>query len=463
MSKIKKIKKRDGSIQKFDPQKIAKAIWSAAQAVGGTNKDLAKDLTEKIVKKLENKTDKGEIPTVETVQDIVEKQLVEHGHYKTAKAYILYRFQHTQLREFDETLSNTSLIDNYIREKDWRVKENSNMSYSLQGLNVHIADKVVKKYWLEKIYPPEVRKEHNNSFLHIHDLGTLGTYSFFGKETLIVKIDDKTKLTSFEELYNDISCKEKVLNKEDNAFAKYPKGLKVLDRGGWTKVSRLVKKKKQKDLHFIKSEQGRSVVVTNNHPFIVKQDKKSKEKEIDAQLVEEKNHLISSHNVFSLLDKENLFSKNHIYIAKELFENDYEDFFLENFPVKDFIDQRNGSLKVDGNVSTSNNANSLDNKLKLNEKLGYLVGIFIAEGNYDSDRLTIPNNNKNIIEKVSRACSSLGVRCYVKDKKSGGKVISINSSTLKLVFKEIFKIKSLSRSKNLPQNILDYNIDFIKN
>src|SRR6056297_1145598 len=176
METIKKIKKRDGSIQKFDPQKITKAIWSAAQAVGGTNRDLAKDLTKKIVQILEDKTDKGEIPTVETVQDIVESRLVESGHYKTAKAYILYRSQHNRLREFDGALSDTSLIDNYIKEKDWRVKENSNMSYSLQGLNVHIADKVVKKYWLEKIYPPEIRKEHNNNFLHIHDLGTLGTY-----------------------------------------------------------------------------------------------------------------------------------------------------------------------------------------------------------------------------------------------------------------------------------------------
>ncbi len=176
METIKKIKKRDGSIQKFDPQKITKAIWSAAQAVGGTNKDLAKDLTKKVIQRLKNKTDKGQIPTVETVQDIVESRLVESGHYKTAKAYILYRSQHNRLREFDGALSDTSLIDNYIKEKDWRVKENSNMSYSLQGLNVHIADKVVKKYWLEKIYPPEVRKEHNNNFLHIHDLGTLGVY-----------------------------------------------------------------------------------------------------------------------------------------------------------------------------------------------------------------------------------------------------------------------------------------------
>ncbi len=462
MSKIKKIKKRDGSIQKFDPQKITKAIWSAAQAVGGTNRDLSKDLTKEIVQILEDKTDKGEIPTVETVQDIVEKQLVEHGHYKTAKAYILYRFQHTQLREFDETLSDTSLIDNYIREKDWRVKENSNMSYSLQGLNVHIADKVVKKYWLEKIYPPEIRKEHNNSFLHIHDLGTLGTYSFFGKETIVAKVNKTIKLLSFEQLYKELSCKEKVLNKKDKAYAKYPENLKVLDKNGWTNVSRLVRKKKEKDVNFIKSEQGRSVIVTNNHPFIVKDKKDGKEKEIKAGSVNEKDHFISSHNIPSLLEKEKLFNKKSIYIAEELFNNDYKDFFLGNFKVENFINEQGGSLRSKDSISTSNNANSLDNKLELSQDLGYLIGIFIAEGNYDSHRLTITNNNKKIIKKIVNVCSGLGVRSYVREKKSKGKAVTINSSTLKLVFEKIFKIKPLSRNKNIPFKILEYNKDFLK-
>lgn len=174
--KFDKIKKRDGSFQEFRQGKITQAIWQAAQAVGGTNKDLSKKISDKAMGRLEDKIEDGETPTVETVQDIVEKTLVEEGHYKTAKAYILYRSQHAELRKFNELLRDVSLIENYIKENDWKVKENSNMSYSLQGLNVHITDKIISKYWLEKVYPKEVREKHNNNFLHIHDLGSLAPY-----------------------------------------------------------------------------------------------------------------------------------------------------------------------------------------------------------------------------------------------------------------------------------------------
>lgn len=171
-----KVRKRDGSLQDFNQEKITEAIWQAAQAVGGTNRDLSKKISNKAVERLKNKLDEDETPSVETIQDIVEKTLVEEGHYKTAKAYILYRSQHAELRKFHELLRDTSIIENYIKENDWRVKENSNMSYSLQGLNVHITDKIISKYWLEKIYPREVREQHNNSFFHIHDLGSLAPY-----------------------------------------------------------------------------------------------------------------------------------------------------------------------------------------------------------------------------------------------------------------------------------------------
>ncbi|MDY6788596.1 MAG: ribonucleoside triphosphate reductase [Candidatus Nanohaloarchaea archaeon] len=172
---FKRIEKRDGGFEQFKQEKITQAIWNAAQAVGGTNQDLARQISDDVVEFLEQKLVTG-TPHVEQVQDAVEKMLVEKGHYKTAKAYILYRDQHRELREFYELLQDHSLVENYIKENDWRVKENSNMTYSLQGLNNHITDKMVAKYWLEKIYPPEVRKEHNEGRFHIHDLGTLGPY-----------------------------------------------------------------------------------------------------------------------------------------------------------------------------------------------------------------------------------------------------------------------------------------------
>lgn len=170
------IRKRDGRIAPFDQNKIADAIWAAVQAVGGKNQQRAKRLAEQVVKHVKRKYDAGGIPSVEHVQDIVEKILIENGHAKTAKAYILYREQHKNIREVIKLLRDITIIDEYIEETDWHVKENSNMTYSLQGLNVHITQRVVSNYWLNSIYPREVREAHINGNFHIHDLGTLGPY-----------------------------------------------------------------------------------------------------------------------------------------------------------------------------------------------------------------------------------------------------------------------------------------------
>jgi anaerobic ribonucleoside-triphosphate reductase len=115
-------------------------------------------------------------PTVEEIQDLVEKRLIENGRAQTAKAYILYRKQHQDMRELAALLSSSDLVDQYLEIDDWRVKENSNMSYSLQGLNNYLSSTVIAKYWISRIYPNNIAKAHFSGDLHIHDLGVLGPY-----------------------------------------------------------------------------------------------------------------------------------------------------------------------------------------------------------------------------------------------------------------------------------------------
>ncbi|MGI6452908.1 MAG: ribonucleoside triphosphate reductase [Syntrophomonadaceae bacterium] len=172
---ISKIKKRDGRMVPFQKEKITKAIFKAAQAVGGEDYDLAMALTEKVVE-IAQYVNEDQIATVEDIQDLVEKVLVKNGHYKTAKAYILYRKQHENIRETSQLLFNNKLIADYLERNDWRIKENSNMTYSLQGMNFHISSLLVSQYWLNQIYPPEIKEAHNNGDFHIHDLGILGVY-----------------------------------------------------------------------------------------------------------------------------------------------------------------------------------------------------------------------------------------------------------------------------------------------
>jgi ribonucleoside-triphosphate reductase (formate) len=173
---IRKIKKRDGKIVDFNPVKITEAIWKAAQAVGGKDYKRAGELTDQVLTILEKELKRGEIPTVEQVQDAVEKVLIEDGHAKTAKAYILYRKQHQDMREIGGLLKDIDVVDDYLSMLDWKVNENSNMSYSLQGLNVYATESIVSHYWLNKIYPPEIGEAHTRGDYHIHDLGTLGAY-----------------------------------------------------------------------------------------------------------------------------------------------------------------------------------------------------------------------------------------------------------------------------------------------
>ncbi len=135
----------------------------------------AKQLADQVVAILTRRLT-HELPTVEGVQDIVEEVLLDAQHHQLAKAYILYRKQRTDAREVKDLLGNLSAVENYINDVDWRVRENSNMTYSLQGLNVNITDKVISKYWLNTIYSREIKVAHERGDFHIHDLGTLGAY-----------------------------------------------------------------------------------------------------------------------------------------------------------------------------------------------------------------------------------------------------------------------------------------------
>lgn len=169
-----KIKKRDGRLVPFDSEKIANAIAKAGAATNEFDMDCARKLTIKVLT-LANVLFGERIPSVEEIQDIVEEVLLSSPYRKTAKAYIIYRDQHARLRELANNLE-IRMVDQYLKKTDWKINENSNMDYSLQGLNNYISSEVSKVYWLNEIYPPEVKKAHTEGDFHIHDLSLLSVY-----------------------------------------------------------------------------------------------------------------------------------------------------------------------------------------------------------------------------------------------------------------------------------------------
>lgn len=171
---FREIRKRDGRIVKFDAEKITNAITKAGMATGEFDRDIAEKLTLKVLS-MAQEVIKDETPTVEEIQDVVEEVLLSSPYRKTAKAYILYRDQHAKIREISAK-SSIDLVDQYLEKIDWQVNENSNMTFSLQGLNNYISSEISKIYWLNKIYPPEIRSAHQNGDFHIHDLNSLSVY-----------------------------------------------------------------------------------------------------------------------------------------------------------------------------------------------------------------------------------------------------------------------------------------------
>ncbi|HTW96550.1 MAG TPA: ribonucleoside triphosphate reductase [Candidatus Methylomirabilis sp.] len=173
---ISQIRKRSGEIVDFNREKITTAIKKAEESVGLNDPDLAEKLTNQVVDKLARKFHARSIPAVEEIQDIVEETLIESKQIPLAKAFILYRDQHRQLRDMSSKTNDEKLMEDYLGRADWRLKENSNMSFSVQGLNFYIASSISAKYWLNKLYPTEIRDAHINADFHIHDLGMLASY-----------------------------------------------------------------------------------------------------------------------------------------------------------------------------------------------------------------------------------------------------------------------------------------------
>lgn len=174
-----KVVKRDGKIVEFNSEKITKAIEKAALVTKEFDADTAKNLTQKVVELTQElaqkKSENLKAASIEEIQDIVEYILLSSDYKKTAKSYMLYREQQAKLRDFSKN-ANIDMVDDYLKQLDWEVNENSNMTYSIQGLNNYISSHISKSYWLTKIYSKEIQEAHLNGDFHIHDLNMLSVY-----------------------------------------------------------------------------------------------------------------------------------------------------------------------------------------------------------------------------------------------------------------------------------------------
>ena len=169
--------KRDGQIAEFDLTKISGAVAKAFEATQKQyNKDMIDLLSLSVTSDFQDKIKNNQID-VESIQDSVENTLVQAGYGDVAKAYILYRKQREKIRNMKSTiLDYKEIVDSYVKVEDWRVKENSTVTYSVGGLILSNSGAVTANYWLSEIYDQEIADAHRNADIHIHDLSMLTGY-----------------------------------------------------------------------------------------------------------------------------------------------------------------------------------------------------------------------------------------------------------------------------------------------
>lgn len=173
---IENVTKRDGTLAPFDSNKIFNAILKAGTTTGEFGEQESWLLTAQVLKVLKHKYSES-LPTIESIQDIVEQVLISSNYFTTAKAYILYRDQRNRMRNDRKVMVDVeSSINEYLEKLDWRINENANQGYSNGGLILNVSGKVTANYWLSHVYPANVGEAHRNGDIHIHDLSMLAAY-----------------------------------------------------------------------------------------------------------------------------------------------------------------------------------------------------------------------------------------------------------------------------------------------
>ena len=284
---MKEVIKRDGKKVKFNLKKIVSAIRRSGESTGEFGYDEALELTNNVLMKFDDKNE----ASVEEIQDVVEDVLSDAGYKKTAKAYILYREQHNKLRNDNAVMIDAvKSIDDYLDRSDWRVNANANQGYSLGGMILNTSGKVTANYWLSHVYPKEAGEAHRNGDIQIHDLDMLSSYTYSPDEIVTANVGDKTYVTRFVDLYNMCDTEEVLEDEENGVWCKYPKNIKVLDKGfRQVEVTRLTRKLCHRPMVKIITEDGEDLTVTDNHPVIVSEDKNNTVNAIDSLGLEQYN------------------------------------------------------------------------------------------------------------------------------------------------------------------------------
>ncbi len=453
---VSHVKKRDGSIILFNKERIAEAIFSAMKATGVGNKEMAKELAQKVARIVEERNP-YQIPSVEDIQDCIEDVLIKEGEQGIAKAFIIYRENRRRERESKKVLLDVEgTMKEYLDQIDWRVNENSNVGFSLGGLILYISGKITANYWLNNIYPAEIKNAHVNGDFHLHDLSMFSGYSFYRNEVIVVR-DKKTKsplVLSFEQLYKLTQSK---VDHENGFEIKYTNEYEIFDEKGWTDLKRVLRHKTTKPLISLNTFNGKNLVVTNDHPFITLED----EKQIISCPGCEGNNVIK--NRTNKIGKDYFKCKS----CEQRFGLDKET--LPNLSKRKEIKAE--EVKLTNYALTPAFEIEQNFKDNLSVEDGWFVGLFIAEGYFKDKNLVFEMSDSREFRKLVNYLVYSEVDFNLNSNKSnsgmqmiqeGNNILYIKTISLSEELQEIIsQIRPYAYNKNLPMNMLSIKSEVI--
>lgn len=390
---------------------------------------------------------------VEDIQDSIEYYLMKEGHYEVAKSYIIYREKHKETRFIRERLD---YMEKYITSSDnaassSETDSNANVTMknvaNLEGEVYKSTNRIIQrqrmKEQLNKLYNSDIAKQYekdlNHHIIYTHDESStpvLKNYTYSPFEVVHYKYNGVYGLSSLKSLYN-IVLEPEIKQEGNDVWSKFPQDLYVEDVNGYTKVTRLTRKSRYDDLVRVKTSFGEDLIVTANHPLIKSENKEDRVEAKDSEGLSQKR--LDSHIEFkgiNTLDLASCINYDEVHSNYILTHETHAPYFY----TKRFI--------------------------KLNESLGYVVGFFIGDGNYDNtfNNLIFSQKDKEILEKLSEHLfESFGIVSYIhKNTSNNMYFMKVCSTIVSELFRNFFKIGDKAQNKSIPYNVLEFTPEFTK-
>lgn len=449
------VKKRDGDIVLFDENKIINAISKAYKELGvpffgTTTEEFYRQWIDHNIVNCDRE-ESHNILDIESIQNQVQKAIL-FKDYNVGVAFMKYRDERARDREFGKKLYDfVEQYKNSSNTANATIDDNSNVSNKNIGVlnaEIHKKDNVKgNRYFevrkLKELFPNEhlykqYLKDLESHIFYKNDENSFPfqvPYTYSAKEVVAVKYKGKTLCCALDTLYNLVDESETLINKTDNAYAKYPTELFVKDKEGWTNVERLIRKERKRDLVRVSTAFGEDVVVTDNHPMIVNENIDDNVPAIDS--LGQKQLRLSQHIDFCGTEELDLASVIP-------FAECYDNFLL-------FQNQ------------VTSQYNSINRHLKFDRDFGYVVGFFIGDGHYNTngEMISFTSNEYDILELLEgRLCKSCGIVTKISYQQDDCWISSVHSKALVYLLKNVFKIKEEAQNRTLPIDIFEYTRDF---